>query len=285
MTNQNKPENFAWYIPSVYGDIKLERLTDSSTRVNLVGVSPTEKEAVKALFKHALKPSIMAKPWATQDELASIDLASLKEQRFVLSAPLSKVQGFLQKTLKPHRKQVSAVRFTNGRLEEVSEALLQQIDAPPEATTVDNVVPIKKEEPAAAAPPPPPPKPERAVTVAQPVQGCPAPDFDDAEVRATRVLKAFLMPEQIEDFARRQQFIAIGGATGHRYLLTSRHSRHALAHVSMRCLYDMDEKHAFCVHDWEVPAAEELLGLLVHISVPHLEVYARRIPDREGVLA
>ena len=71
-TNQsNKTENFAWYIPSVYGDIKLERLTDSSTRVNLVGVSPTEKEAVRALFKHALKPSMMAKPWATQDELAS----------------------------------------------------------------------------------------------------------------------------------------------------------------------------------------------------------------------
>ena len=54
--------------------------------------------------------------------------------------------------------------------------------------------------------------------------------------------------------------------------------------VSSRSLYDIDERMPFCVHDWEVPAAEELLGLLVHIQIPGLERYVRNMPDREGIL-
>lgn len=191
---------------------------------------------------------------------------SKEEQVIALDAPITRVQEFLQKQLKPHRKQISAVRFTDGRVEQLSEATLQTIDAPDET-------PKKK------------PKPIAAVTVAQPVIGCPAPDFDDVEIRATRVLKAFLTPEQVEDFERRQQFVAIGADTGHRYLLTSRHSKHGLSHFSsLRSLYDMDEKLPLCVHDWEVPASEELLGLFVHVSLPGLEGYVRSIPDREGIL-
>jgi hypothetical protein len=266
-------ETFTWFIPSVYGDIKLEKEDVSSTRVSLVGLSPTEREAVKALLKHAQKPGVMSNPWATPAEIASVDLGSLKDQSFLLRAPISKVQSFLQKTLKPHRKQLSAVRFANGRIEELTEATLATIDAAPEPVTTE----VKKEEKK--------PAPERAVTVSQPVLGCPAPDFDEVEVRATRVLKAFLAPDQIADFERRQQFVAVGGDTGHRYLLTSRNSRRALRGVSGRSLFDMDENIALCVHDWEVPASEELLTLFVHISIPGLEKYVRAIPDREGVLA
>ena len=234
---------------------------------------------------HALNPGVIPKPWATKAELDKIDLSALGEQTFTLRAPISKVQGFLQKSLKPHRKQLSAVRFTNGRIEELTESTLRQIDTPPEPVVTD--VAAAPEAPAKEEPKPQkPPKVEKAVTVSQPTLGCPAPDFDDVEIRATRVLKAFLTPEQIEDFNRRQQFIAIGADTGHRYLITSRHSKHALAqHQSYRSLYDMDERVPFCVHDWEVPAPEELLGLLVHVSIPGLERYVRNIPDREGILA
>ena len=121
--------------------------------------------------------------------------------------------------------------------------------------------------------------------MAQPVRGCPAPDFDDVEVRASRVLKAFLTLDQVEDFERRQQFVAIGADTGHRYLLTSRHARRALSLNGHRTLYDMDERVAMCVHDWEVPAPEELLALFIHLSLPGLEEYVRSIPDRDGILA
>lgn len=253
---------FQWFLPSMYGDIKLDRVTESSTRLTLNGLSPTEKVAIQSLFERATKPSALRAVWAPTDRLSSVDLHSLKEQIVMLDAPISKVQEFLQKQLKPHRKQISAVRFTNGRIEQFSEATLQTIDAPAEEV-----------------------KPAAAVTVAQPVLGCPAPDFDDVEIRATRVLKAFLTPDQIADFERRQQFVAVGADTGHRYLLTSRHSKHGLSKFqSTRSLYDIDERVALCVHDWEVPASEELLGLFVHVSLPGLETYVRGVKDRDGIL-
>jgi len=260
---------FTWFLPSMYGDIKLDRMADSSTRVTLNGLSPTEKSAVEALIKRATKPTALQTRWASSDSL-KVDFDSLKEQAIELDAPISKVQQFLQRHLKPHRKHVSAVRFTSGRIEQITEATLQTIDAEDDAKEE-----TQKDE-----------KPKAGVTVAQPVLGCPAPDFDDVEIRATRVLKAFLTPQQVEDFERRQQFIAVGADTGHRYLISSRNSKHALRqHRSSRSLYDMDDGRALCVHDWEVPAAEEMLGLFVHVSLPGLERYVRSIPDDGGILA
>jgi hypothetical protein len=46
----------------------------------------------------------------------------------------------------------------------------------------------------------------------------------------------------------------------------------------------MDERLPMCVHDWEVPAPEELLALFVHLSLPGLEQYVRSISDRDGIL-
>jgi hypothetical protein len=266
----------------MYGDIKLDKVTDGVTKLTLSGLSPTEKMAVKALFQKAVKPGWSQKAWAPSSRLEEVDLGSLREQTVNLDAPISKVQDFLQKQLKPHRKQVSAVRFTNGRLEELSEATLEMIDAPVETTPSTSTTEPPEREVAA---PPPKPKPSVAVTVAQPVLGCPAPEFDEVDLRANRVLRAFLTPDQVEDFNKLQQFVAIGADTGHRYMLSSRSCRAALnTHASFRSLYDLDEEVALCVHDWEVPAAEELLGILVHLSIPGLETYVRGIPDRDGVL-
>jgi len=50
-----------------------------------------------------------------------------------------------------------------------------------------------------------------------------------------------------------------------------------LAHTT-RSLFDVDEHMAYCVHDWEVPAAEEMLALHAFLSVPGLESYLRAIP-------
>jgi len=281
-----KKTDFVWYLPSMYGDVNLTRISEATTRLTIVGLSPTEKEAVKALFARALKPGVIGQPWVDSAQtLSAIDLDSEKEQSIDLKAPMSRVQDFLQKKLKPHRKMVSAVRFTNGKMEQVTSATLQTIDSVVQTptsqdgaatTTPAGTTPEKKTEPK--------PKPAAAVSVAQPVLGCPAPDFDDVEIRATNVLKAFLTPQQVADFERRQQFIAVGADTGHRYLITSRNSKHALGHASYRSLYDIDEQNAFCVHDWEVPAAEELLGLFVHVSIPGLETYVRNVPDMDGVL-
>jgi hypothetical protein len=174
---------------------------------------------------------------------------------------------------------VSAVLFTNGRVEQVTEATLQIIDAAAETGTASSAASHDEPKPEEKK------KPKAAVTVAQPVLGCPAPEFDDVEIRATRVLRTFLSPQQVADFERRQQFVAAGVDTGHRYLLTSRHSKHGLSLGHARSLYDIDEGRALCVHDWEVPAAEEILGLFMHLSLPGLERYVRSFPDMDGVLA
>lgn len=257
--------DFQWFLPSMYGDISLARVSDSSTRLTITGLAPTEKTAMQALFKKAVASGPLTSPWTTSDKISALDLDSKDEQTLELGASITKVQNFLQKQLKPHRKQISAVRFSSGRIEQVTEATLQ---------VIDSSTPSSKETK----------KPKAAVTVAQPVLGCPAPDFDDVEIRATRVLKTFLTPEQVTDFERRQQFIVTGADTGHRYLITSRNSKHALSHTSFRSLYDIDEQQAFCVHDWEVPAAEEMLGLAMHVQLPGLERYVRSIPDRDGIL-
>ena len=276
-------QQFTWFLPSMYGDIKLNRVTSEVTKVTLTGLSPTEKMAVKALFQKAVKPGWQQKVWATEAMLEEVDLGSLREQTVDLNASMSKVQDFLQKQLKPHRKQISAVRFTNGKLEELSEATLQVIDSLPAAPATSPPATSSAakdgEEEAAKPNPKPKPVPVVAVTVAQPVLGCPAPEFDEVDLRANRVLSAFLDPDQVEDFNRYQQFVATGADTGHRYLLSSRSCKRALSkHSSFRSLFDLDEERALCVHDWEVPAGEELLGLLVHISLPGLEQYVRGMP-------
>ena len=121
-------------------------------------------------------------------------------------------------------------------------------------------------------------EPVVATTVAAPVLGCPAPDFDQAEVRAAAVLRAFLTPEQLEDFRTEQAFVATGVDTGSRYIITSRHARTKLAQTT-RSLFCIEESMPYCVHDWEVPAAEEMLALLVHLSLPGKELYLRGIRD------
>ncbi len=279
-------QQFTWYLPSMYGDIKLNRVTSDVTKVTLSGLSPTEKMAVKALFEKAVKPGWNQKVWATEETIREVDLGSFREQTVDMKAPMSKVQDFLQKQLKPHRKQISAVRFTNGKLEELSEATLQVIDSnPPSAAPTTgtggtglNVAAASASEEAKPKPKPKP-EPKVAVTVAQPVLGCPAPEFDEVDLRANRVLSAFLDSDQVEDFNRYQQFVATGADTGHRYMLSSRSCKRALSkHSSFRSLFDLDEERALCVHDWEVPEGEELLGLLVHISLPGLEQYVRGMP-------
>lgn len=273
-------QTFRWYLPSFYGDISLEQKGKSQTVLTFQGLSPTEKVAMEALIKRA-QGSQLRSAWASASELKQLNLKSMLQQSLLLSAPISEVQKALAKALKPGRKQVSAVRFSNGTIEEVTQATIGLIETtgeslqPMELPYRERTAPEEPEKPKKA-------KPAAAVTVAQPTVGCPAPDFEAADVRATRVLSTFLDVQQREDFARYQRFIVTGVDSGHRYMLTSRNARSQLA-VFHRTLYDLDDQLPLCVHDWDVPAAEELLALAILIRLPGQERYVRSIPDRDGV--
>jgi len=224
-----------WYIPTWNGDFSLEA-KDKKTLLRANDPTEAEKKALRVLAK---------KKFADETSLDGfLDGGYRNNAAFEIPAPLEKVQKLVSKALKPDRALLSAVRYVGGKMAQVFGQL------PKEATTA-------------------------AVTVAQPTIGCPAPDFDVAHDRATRVLGAFLTIPQVEDFDRHGRFVSVGCDTGHRYMLTSRRSPDIKRFE--RSLFDLDDNLAFCVHDWSVPAPEELLGLHVFLQVPGGEAYLRQL--------
>lgn len=231
-----------WYIPSFYGDIRLERIAGKKTRVRYENVTELEKKALGALWKHAAK-----KDW--------VDLTSPSMSPPVdLAAPIEKVQKILAKSLKPDRKLLSVVQFSSGKMQEIGEATF---------------VEIEQEEKGII---------RRALTCALPDLGCPIPEFKRAEIAARSVLDAFLSEEQRYAFSKKNRFIACGAATGRRYLISS---RFALTERFNRSLYDIDENLGICTHDYSVPAAEEMLALLAMVSLPGRELQIREARGME----
>jgi hypothetical protein len=90
------------------------------------------------------------------------------------------------------------------------------------------------------------------------------------------VLSEFTTPEQQSSFVTRQSFVTCGAGTGHLYMVTSRHARDRLA-MYRRQLYDLDEQVPYSVHDYQVPAAEEMLDLHLLLQVPLGERYLRHL--------
>lgn len=327
-----------WYIPTAHGDIELTSLGVGKTRLRAFHLTPTEEAAMKVLRHHALG---RVRPWATEQAFLPLDTSTYRDSdegvTVELAAGLHEVSAVLSRPLKPARKLLHAVRFTDGAIEEVwgtpeerAQAQAEATEAPEEGAlrTIEEVV--KEDAPAEqvhaskayreapptetvpTAPTAKKPAPEQArpespsegsqglrgapkardpgaarkekkakagVTVAAPTIGCPMPDFARAEVRATRVLEAFLDPEQLEDYRAEGRFMVVGADTGHRYLLAHREQPHLLAQMGGRQVFDLDAGFPICVHDWTVPAAEELLTLKLMLTLPGNERYVRSLTE------
>jgi hypothetical protein len=227
-----------WFLPTLYGDIKLTA-QGSQTEVEWENLSPSERAAMDALGK---KFTVDTSP----------DVGKL-----LIAKPVDKVEKLLATSMKRGRKLLSAVVFKNGKIEELHRTEKEGAVAAIVTKAEDAVA-----ETAAKA----------AVTVAQPTMSCPVPEFERAQVRATRVLREFLTPRQIDDFERTQQFLVVGADSGHRYIVTSRQAPAAvLDKVGGRSVYDCTRGMAVCVHDWTVPAAEEMLELALFLQMPGRE--------------
>jgi len=202
----------------------------------------------------ALTPQARRKGWIADD-------ATLAAREVELAVGIDVIARAIAKKMKPDRKVLSAVKFASGCIEEITEAAYaEQLDLGlPRARVVKD-------------------KPAAATSVAAPYHGCPAPDFVNADVKAREVLMMFLAPEQIEDFLRYNRFVSVGAATGRRYMITSRHARDSLAQYH-RSLYDLEDRFPLCVHDWAVPAAEEMLALHICLQLPGWERYLRRLEN------
>lgn len=262
------------FVPSFYGDIKLEAdgPDGKQTVIIVERATPLEQNALTDLAQFAAK-----KRWLTPDGLRHAD------GLYRLDAPLEKVQKELVKRLKPNRTMITAVVFRDGGMAEVRATddgfKLVGEPTPQLPATPAHPGPALREADAVLEPEKKPAKKKEAkaaTTVAMPTQGCPAPDFVRAEIKARAVLNQFLNEEQREDFAKHNRFVSVGAQTGHRYMVTSRHNRQALERY-VRSLYDLDEQMPYCVHDWAVPAAEEVLGIHLLLQLPQHEGYLRHL--------
>jgi hypothetical protein len=229
-----------WYVPSFYGDIRIDADGPQGCIVVADKITPLEAKALEKLVKHGHK-----KGW-----IGDV-ITEMGEGRHRVAAPVADVAKFIAKQVKATRTVVHAVRFSNGKMQEILD------EVPGVAAPVAAV---------AAAP-------AVATSVAAPTRGCPAPAFDKAELKARQVLLSFLTPEQAADFRAKNRFIT-EGASGRRYMVTSRYAKDELA-MYTRSLYGIDEERVFCVHDWAVPASEEMLGLHVLLQLPNWEDYLR----------
>ena len=254
--NHPSLSKITWLIPSMYGDIRLTAQGDQ-TEVEWEGLTPTESQALQELGrKFNLQPSG-------------------DQGRLVVAKPVDKVEAVLAKAMKRGRKLLSAVVFKNGRIEEIHRT--QDGDEPKREPFREPAIdpytmsPVVAEAAIVVAE-----EPKAAVTVAQPTIGCPIPEFERAEVRATRVLREFLSGQQLSDFERTQSFLVLGADSGHKYILTSRHApAERLDRVGGRSVFDVNDGWPVCVHDWLVPAAEELLELKLFLEMPGRESYVR----------
>lgn len=248
-----------WYLPSFYGDIRLKAKDDDSCQLEVEQLTVKEKEALQKFQANAVK-----KGWISK----TTDLTKATEPTTV-RGPIHKVQASLARYLKPTRKLVSAVKFSDGTIEEVTERTFEDDGEAAEPSNGDGPY---REQAAKKGAKKKKKKPKAAATVAKPRRGCPAPDFTQADVRARRVLVEFLDAQQLTDFQNHNRFISIGADTGFRYMITSRHANDALANYQ-RTLYDLDNERAICTHDWDVPAAEEMLALHLLLQLPGWETY------------
>lgn len=231
-----------WRVPTYYGDIAVENTGPKTCKVVVVDATPEERRALDVLAKHAAR-----KKWVSEGTVFGANT--------LVNAPTDAVAKVIAGALKPSRALIHAVKFAQGKIEEVHAATFKTDGEAAKS---------------AAA------KPVAATSVPQPTRGCPPPDFSPARLRARTALFEFLTPEQREDYERHNRFVVEGATTGHRYMLTSRTNRDALA-TYQRTLFDLDEGRPYCVHDWDVPPEEELLALAVHIQLPGYEAYCRHL--------
>lgn len=225
-------------------------------------VTMAESQALDRLIVHAEK-----KGWTEKRD-------SPARERFgsvpvVFNAPVSKVAKVIAKALKPGREIISVVRFSDGKMSEVTESPLT-LTRKPEGS------PYRQEETAIEKP-----KAVAGTSIARPTIGCPEPDFPPGEEKARRVLRMFLTPDQLADFEAKNRFVVVGAQTGHRYMVTSRTNRDALS-LYRRTLYDLDERSPICVHDYTVPPAEEMLGIALLVQLPGYEEFVRALPIPHG---
>jgi hypothetical protein len=231
-----------WFIPSWNGDLRLEPAKDPKTCV-LTVVRPTahEKTVLEEICKVAREKS-----WV-EDENGKKDW--LGRKKIPLNVSVEEAGPIVAKLMRPGAAVITAITFANGEL------VTHTGDK-------ESLAALAKEagEQGATA----------AATVKRPTPCCPACVAGAIEP-ASEVLLSFLTPEQHESWAKDRSFIAVGHLSGHRYLISHRHTK--FAQQTGRMCYDLDSRAVVHFHDWSVPPEEEALA--AKLIMEHREPWLR----------
>jgi hypothetical protein len=272
------PQQFRWYLPTFHGDLQLEKTGAMETELRVFELTDTEEKALAILRKRATKVPFSGKPWADDKEFLPASSAQYRTKSglvIAIRAPIEDVEKVLSKALNVNkRKLLSVVKFSDGSMEKIIRRDEEEKDVDNDDVAAADVIPdyakdkANKDREAKAA-----------ATVKKPAVGCPMPEFPEADIRASRVLEAFLNDAQIADYRKYGAFMTVGRDTGHRYIVANRETPQALKQCQGRQLFDVEENCALCVHDWEVPPPEEMLALHLCLSIPGYEHYVRTLPE------
>jgi hypothetical protein len=259
-----------WLIPSYHGDIKLEKEGPNKTLLRAYELTASEQIAMEKLRDKATSKRLVGKPWAKASAFLPLTNAAYRTTDGVtihLDAKIEDVQRIIVKAMKPERKLLMAVRFTDGKVEELHSVKNEG--------SVEILIPEKEKV-----------APVVATTVARPVNGCPMPAFPEADIRASRVLESFLTEDQIHDYRSTGSFVTVGADTERRYIIGNRERPQFLQkYLGGRQLWDMENKRAICVHDWSVPPPEEMLAIHLCLSLLGHETELLNLPEVDAEVA
>jgi hypothetical protein len=239
-----------WAIPSWSGDFRLEPSSDDDRATELSVFEPTEDELriVNEIGQEAVRRSWL-KSWNKLVGDSQRNESGLRSV-FVLTAPLDEVGPVVSKIVKPGPAVLSAIRFADGRMTTASGSLADLEEVSREAA----------EDGTATA----------AATVKRPTPCCPN-CIPGAIKPASEVLLAFLNESEHAEWAKDRSVMVVGGLSGHRYLLSHRHSPRAIANGRVCC--DIDDGCVVHFHDWTVPPEEEVLS--AKLILEHREPWLR----------
>jgi hypothetical protein len=273
-----------WFFPSWNGDVRIASHPEDESKTLITIIEPTadEKRVLKSLATIFDK-----KGWMGERKTVWNPRGNKERQESVIHAPIHDIGLHMIGALKPGIATLTAVKLEGGKVEAKGtgekgflawvaslfsgggekEAVgsVGDLASILEGTRPDSgfrndkeTALAKKEEEKAAA------------TVKRPTPSCPR-CIPGAIEPASEVLLSFLTDEQHEEWAKNRCLIAIGGLTGHRYLIGHRHSKQAQR--AGKICYDLDDGGVLHFHDNSVPPEEEVLA--AKLILEHREPWLR----------
>lgn len=242
------------YLPSWNGDIRLTaELDDDGSVLVLTKPTPQERIIVGSFLRLAAKKRWWKGAPPSKGEPYQGDLMDIP-----LHAPIAKASKALIALGRPKDRTLTAVKFSDGKMEVVEGATSKSL-----ASIEDAIARAKKKEASGKAE-------AKAASVKRPTPCCPN-CMPGAVGPASEVLLSFLTPGQHDQWSRERALLVEGHLSGHRYIVAHRHSE--IAQQVGRICFDVDDARVIHFHDWSVPPEEEVLA--AKLILEHAEPWLR----------